>query len=94
MDLPKSLEDLSKSRRILKFLNEIYQLGRNLAVDQEPINVSVSNRLTELFQDAFLWIRNATSEFETEGEYQVSWILLDLLLPLGLLTLPFQLRET
>ena len=74
---------------MLKFLNEIYELERNLAVDLEPMNVSVSNRLTELLQETFLWIRNASSEFETEGEYQVSWIFLDLLLRLGLLTLLF-----
>ena len=78
----------------MKFLNEIYELERNLAVDLEPMNVSVSNRLTELLQETFLWIRNASSEFETEGEYQVSWIFLDLLLRLGLLTLPYEFRET
>ena len=78
----------------MKFLNEIYELERNLAVELEPMKVSVSNRLTELLQDTFFWIRNASSEFETEGEYQVSWIFLDLLLRLGLLTLPYEFRET
>ena len=51
----------------------------------EEMSLPVSNSLLELFQDAVIWIRNASSEFETEGEYEVSWIFLDLLLGLGLL---------
>ena len=73
--------------RSLKVLNILFDYGRyrSVAVDMADTSISPTARrpLITLLRSASAWIQNTTSSFEWTREFQISWVILDIVHRLG-----------
>lgn len=77
------MESISEEPRSLAVLWMLLEEGGKFPVEIMDIPPIVRNSLLSLFNSAFLWIHNATLDLEEEIEFEISWIIVDILLRLG-----------